>query len=368
MDKTPIYQQIAEAVRQDIFYGRLTPGDRLEPVREMAASWGCTPGTVQQAYKELAREGLVVSRPGQGTHVAPGRLSVRAGESRPLRHANLVHEAEGFLLARLAAGYEAAEVEQAVHAALDRWRSTMKAAAYKPGKTLRFSGSHDPAISLVAGRFAEIAPGCDLRVMFSGSLGGLMALASGEAELAGCHLWDEESESYNLAFVRRLLPGRRVALITLAHRRLGLIVPSGNPRQIRSLRDLADDGVRLINRQHGAGTRVWLDSQLRRLDMDPKHLYGYTEEVQTHSEVAGAVAEGRADAGVGVEAAALAYGLHFVSLTEERYELVMPPDVWKSEPIQQLAQWLESEKGRRALEALGGYETSESGQVRFAEA
>lgn len=362
-DRTPLYQQIAESVRKEILYGNLAPGDRLPSVREMAGRWRCTPGTVQQAYRELAGTGLVVSRAGQGTHVA-SQLPVEAGDAEPLRRAALIHRAEAFLLQVLAAGYNASEVELAVRTALDRWRGLAEEPSGRlPVRNLRFVGSHDPALSLIAARFDEIARGASLQVSYAGSLGGLIAIARGEADLAGCHLWDEETDCYNAPFVQRLLPGRRVALLTLAHRRLGLIVASGNPEGLRDLTDLPS--LRFINRQQGAGTRVWLDAQLRRLGIDHALIVGYGGEVATHGEVASAVAEGRADAGLGVETAALSYGLDFVPLTTERYDLVVPDEIWPSEPVQALVAWLASTAAREAIGGLGGYETGQTGAVSW---
>jgi len=362
MDGTPLYQQIAESVRQEILRGTLTPGDQLATVRETAARWDCTPGTVQRAYKELARQGLVESRPGQGTRVVG---TIPAAEGVPLRRANLFHQAEGFLLNILAAGYTPTEVEQALHLALDHYRGLAQASDAPPSRVLRFIGSHDLAVSLIAARFADVAPGHDLEVAYAGSLGGLMALARGEADVAGCHLWDEEGDTYNVPFVRRLLPGRRVALLTLAHRRLGLIVPPGNPADLATLADLARPGLRFVNRQRGAGTRVWLDAQLRRRGIAPEHIAGYPNEERTHSAVALAVAEGRADVGLGVEAAALAYGLGFALLTMERYDLVVLADVWPRPPVQALVRWFSTREARSAILSLGGYDTAETGTVEW---
>jgi molybdate-binding protein/DNA-binding transcriptional regulator YhcF (GntR family) len=362
IDKTPLYIQIADTIRQQVLEGKLRPGDALPPVREMAERWGCTPGTVQQAYKELARQGLAVSRSGQGTRVGT-TLPAAQPDKTPLRRAALVHQAEAFLLEAFGAGYTPAETEDAFRAALDRWRTlAAQAPVATPGR-LRFAGSHDPALSLVAGRFAEICPGCALDVTFTGSLGGLIALAEGKADLAGSHLWDAESDTYNAPFVRRLLPGRRIALLTLAHRRLGLMVPPGNPAGLTGLADLAQPGLRFINRQRGAGTRVWLDAQLRRLGIATDAIAGYDREAATHAEIARAVAEGNADAGLGIEAAALEYGLGFVLLTTEPYDLVIPVEAWESAPVQALAVWLVTEDAREAIAGLGGYEIADTGQM-----
>ena len=160
---------------------------------------------------------------------------------------------------------------------------------------------------------------------------------------------------------RRLLPGRRIAPLTLAHRRLGLIVPPGNPAGLTGLADLTQPGLRFINRQRGAGTRVWLDAQLRRLGIPAASIAGYEREAATHEDVARAVAEGRADAGLGIEAAALSYGLGFVFLATEPYDLVIPAEMWDTAPVQALAAWLNTEDARAVIAGLGGYEIARQG-------
>ncbi len=360
MEEAPLYQQVAESLRREILSGGLRPGDRLPPVREMARRWRCTVGTVQRAYRELARQGLVVARRGQGTRVV-GEVPTPG----PLRRAVLVHQAESFLLQAVSAGYELAEVEQAVQIALDRWRAIAREPIAPEAGILRFSGSHDLSLARVAARFSSIAPGYALRLTFTGSLGGLMALAQGTADLAGCHLWDAETDTYNVPFVRRLLPGRRVALVTLAHRRVGLIVAPGNPLSLRGLADLAHPGLRFVGRPRGTGTRVWLDAQTRRLGLTGPQETAL--EVATHSELAQAIAEGRADAGLGIEAAACAWGLGFIPLTRERYDLVIPAEIWETPAIAALVGWLASEEARALLADLGGYETEATGRVEWVE-
>lgn len=365
LDRTPLYLQIAESIRQEVIYGSFGAGDSLPPVRAMAARWQCTMGTVQRAYAELAREGLVISRPGQGTRISSAAMM--QPDRTPLRRATLTNQVERFLLDTMAAGYQADEVEQALRMALDRWHALPQKTSVAPDRVLRFAGSDDPAVSLVAARFGEITGGAELRLSFNGSLGGLIALAQGEADLAGCHLWDAVTDTYNTPFVQRLLPGRRVLLLTLANRRLGLLLAPGNPAGIAGLPDLARDGVRFVNRQPGAGTRVWLDAQLNRLGIDTGRVSGYGDEALTHSEVARAVSGGRVDAGLGVEAAALAYGLAFLPLATECYDLAMLPGVWQSEPCQALVRWLSADAARGAIASLGGYETGETGKTRWVE-
>jgi putative molybdopterin biosynthesis protein len=249
---------------------------------------------------------------------------------------------------------------------MDRWRTVERQEEPRDEKILRFSGSHDLALTWLASHFPEIAPDYTLQLNFSGSLGGLIALAEGKADLAGSHLWDEENDCYNTPFVRRLLPGKRVAVITLARRRLGLILAPGNPLGIESVPDLAKPGLRFVNRQPGSGTRVWMDMALRRHDLEPSQIAGYETEKMTHSAVAQAVAENTADAGLGLEGAALSYGLDFLFLTHEQYDLIALEAVLETPALAALVSWLKTPSTRQAIEKLGGYETSETGQVNWA--
>ncbi len=364
MDETHLYQQIAEHIRGEILSGKLKPGDRLPSVRQLCAQWRCTPGTVQRAYNELGRRGLLVSQAGKGTRVA-GALPTTDAQAEPaLRRASLVHRCEGFLLEALTAGFGLPEIQQAFELALDRWRVQEVKRVVPSTTMLRFAGSHDMAVNALVARLGEIAPGAALQVNISGSLGGLEALAEGRADLAGCHLWDAESDSYNLPFVRRLLPGKEALVVTLAYRRLGLIVPPGNPRRLYQLQDLVFPGVRFVNRQPGSGTRVWLDAMLERLGIAPSQVEGYRDERKTHSEVARAVAEGSANVGLGLETAAVAYGLDFVFLNRERYDLVLLAETAGREPVRRLLAWLASPEARDFINQFKGYEGSETGVRR----
>ena len=364
MTKSFLYRQIAEDIRRDILDETLHPGDRLPSVREMAERWHCTIGTVQRAYDVLAEQSLVVVRPGQGSHVAESPPLV---QTESLRRANLVHRAESFLLEVLTAGYTQAEVEQAVQVALERWRTLNQNTPPWSQQTLRFVGSHDPAVALITTHFAQVAPNFVLQLQFAGSLGGLIALVEGQADLAGVHLWDKETDTYNAPFVRRLLPGRRMALLTLAHRRLGLITASHNPAHIDGLADLTQAGVRFINRQRGSGTRVWLDAQLHRHSLLAEDISGYVDEAKTHSQVAQAIIEEQADVGLAVESVAKSYGLHFIPLTTERYDLVIPAEIFQREPVQALADWLTTVAAAQMIAALGGYGVDATGRVQWIE-
>jgi putative molybdopterin biosynthesis protein len=361
MERRSLHKEIVESVRRQLLSGLLMPGDALPTVREMAENWGCAPGTVQTAYRELAEQGLIEGRPGRGTHVRMSLAEAAGGSDTPMRRAMLVHDTETFLLDALTAGYTPDEVAFALHAALDRWRAILGAPNLAPERVWRFVGSHDPAVSYIASRYAEIELRTAMTVKFVGSLGGLEALAKGEADIAGCHLWDPETEQYNVPYVQRLLPGRKIALIRVADRHLGLVTAAGNPKRIQTLADLTRSDVRFVNRQPGSGTRVWLDARLDALGISGGDIRSYDVEVTTHGEVAQKIAEGRADAGLAIATVAHNYELGFVSLTWEPYDLVVTADKWDSTDVRGLLTWLRLPGTKNAIHRLGGYRTTQTG-------
>jgi len=365
---TFLYSQIAESIRRLIASGQLKPGDKLSPVRAMATRWHCTLGTVSRAYGQLAREGLLVGSRGGGTKVAQSILPPEPVSS--LNWASLVNRAERFLLEALSSGHSPAQTELALSLAVSRWQEiqktiphTTKRAKNRPRETeLRFIGSHDLLVEVLARMLSPRLEPLRLSVEFSGSLGGLIALARGEADLAGIHLWDQDTDSYNLPFVQRVLAGRKTLLLHLADRSLGLILARGNPLGIHVLNDLARRDVRFINRQAGSGTRVWLETQLQVKGIEPNQIPGYELEEFTHVATARAVAENRADAGLGIYAAASAQGLDFLPLTRERYDLAIPDTAWRPPLAEALREVIGSKPFQQAAQDLGGYDMSLSGQ------
>lgn len=362
---THLYEEIAESLRRQIARGELQPGDRLPSMRALAAQWDCTTGTVSRAYALLADEGLISSHRGSGTRVTASPLPP---EQDALAWGTLVNQAERFLLEVLGQGYTPPQVQTAVSVALARWQTlqdNLPAAEPEsiPENQLQFIGSHDLTTDLLAQRLAVTYPPHRLLLSYRGSLGGLMALARHEADIAGIHLWDERSDSYNEPFVRRVLPGQRVALVTLATRSIGLLLPPGNPQGVQTLHDLATGGVRWVNRQEGSGTRVWLDAQLHRQGIDVGGISGFDRVRTTHLEVAQTIQSQQATAGLGLFAAAAAYGLDFVPLAQELYQLVIPARVWETAVCQHLVAIIQSPAFKESVNTLGGYDTGLTGDV-----
>ena len=228
-------------------------------------------------------------------------------------------------------------------------------------KTIFAIGSHDITLDILSQFLASY----DRRLSSAnvGSLGGLVALRRQEAHLAGSHLLDPHSGEYNLSYIEQYLPGVPVTVIALVGRQQGLLVPKGNPKNVRSLSDLTRQDISFVNRQRGAGTRVLLDYHLVILDISSDSIRGYQEAEYTHLAVAAAVASGKADCGLGIAAAAQALDLEFVPLFEERYDLVVPQEYFQSPLLRPVFEVLQSPAFRQAVQALPGYDISPMGKI-----
>ncbi|HEX7054863.1 MAG TPA: substrate-binding domain-containing protein [Burkholderiales bacterium] len=218
---------------------------------------------------------------------------------------------------------------------------------------LLLAASHD---LLLAEFIAHAQLGVELA--FRGSLESVSAFARGDADLAGFHAPAGQAAAY-----RRLLAPRRDRVILFARREQGLIVPKGNPRGVRSLSDVARRGLRFVNRQRGSGTRQLVDELLREAGVAAGALKGYADEEFTHAAVAATVASGRADAGIGVRAAAARFGLGFVALRRETYWLAARQRLLAERPVERLIAALQGRSLRAIAARLTGYDTAGAGTV-----
>jgi putative molybdopterin biosynthesis protein len=228
----------------------------------------------------------------------------------------------------------------------------------KPGKKLVVvSGSHDLALEILAhSSCGEL----DVYTLPIGSLDGLVALRQGMCSAAGCHLYDTGTGDFNSPFVRHFFPDKKMVLLTLAYREQGLMVPPANPEHVHGLEDLARN-LRFFNRNRGSGTRLWLDGQLDRLGILPEQVLGYADEAHTHTEVALAIQQGRAQVGLGIQAAAASLHLDFIPLFQERYDLVMEKEQISDRQLSPLFDTFLSGEFRHQVESLGGYDVTHLG-------
>jgi putative molybdopterin biosynthesis protein len=243
--------------------------------------------------------------------------------------------------------------------------SEVRIRLYKPAKDLERTifaiGSHDMTLDLLA----QFLSGRGRRLVSAnvGSQGGLVALRRGEAHLAGTHLLDTQTGEYNVSYLPQYLPDTPVLLVTWVGREQGLLIQKGNPRQIKSLLDLARPDVRFVNRQRGAGTRVLLDFHLQKLGIVSQSVKGYDQEEYTHLAVAAAVVSNRADCGLGITAAARALDLDFIPLFNERYDLVIPCEYASSDLLRPIFDLMGDKEFRLAVASLPGYDVSVMGNI-----
>lgn len=232
--------------------------------------------------------------------------------------------------------------------------------------TLVFIGSHDNILDLLANQLHRQRPLIRISSAHVGSMGGIMAIRRGEAHLAGCHLLDMASGEYNVSYIKRFLATTPLQLINLCYREQGLIVAKGNPKQISNFSDMVKNGLLFINRQSGAGTRLLTDKVLADAGISADRLVGYSHEEYTHMGVAAAVACGRVDAGMGIRAAALALGLDFVPITEERYDLIIPSRFATDPKVNKVLEIIRTDRDfHRRIIALGGYDLRDAGAVMY---
>ena len=228
-------------------------------------------------------------------------------------------------------------------------------------RTIVCTGSHDMLLDVISDLMSGEAEGIRLSSTHIGSLGGLMALQRGEAHISPSHLLDEETGIYNESYIRSIFPGEEMVLLKGVRRIQGLMTAKGNPLGIRGIEDLT--GVRFVNRQRGAGTRVLLDYKLKQAGIKPEDVDGYDAEAATHMAVAAQVAGGEADCGMGVYSAAHAMGLDFIPVGEEEYDFVMRPETLDMPEIKSFIRLLGSDEFRAKLDELGGYSLEGSGEI-----
>lgn len=230
--------------------------------------------------------------------------------------------------------------------------------------TLVAIGSHDPLLDELADLLHQADPSAYMSSSHVGSMGGLMAIRRRETHMAGCHLLNEADGSYNTAILEKQFPQGGVYQVECVGRTQGLMVAPGNPLGLTGFGDIARPGVRYVNRQKGSGTRILADYLCRKEGVDPDKVYGYQREEFTHTAVAAQIAGGTADAGMGIYSAARIYGLDFLPVCVEQYDLIIPNYAWDSPMVRRVLEILAGPAFRARLEKLGGYTLDKPGRVR----
>jgi putative molybdopterin biosynthesis protein len=224
------------------------------------------------------------------------------------------------------------------------------------------AGSDDPSLGILHDLYEAQTQPASLFMTTVGSSGGLAAIRSGVADFATAHLLEPARAGSNETSARELLPPGAV-VVELFYREMGLLVPPGNPKGIKSIRDLSRPKLRIINRQPGSGTRIYLDQELSRARLNSKKISGYDTVVSTHLQVGLQVLTGGADVALATRTTAQLLGLDFIPLTRERFDMLVPKDRFFTRGIQVLLGIIGSREFRERVGSLGGYDVTESGRI-----
>lgn len=218
-----------------------------------------------------------------------------------------------------------------------------------------FNGSHDLTIDLLSSRLKEQDFSTKIISSHVGSMAGLMAIKKGEAHIAGTHLLDPETNTYNVPYIKRFLAGQEVVLYPFLKRKQGWLVPKGNPLGIETVKDIAEKEAHFVNRQKGAGTRILFDMLLKEDGLSSENITGYQREMFSHLSVAAEVKVDEKAVGLGIYSAAKTMGLDFVPVSDESYDLLMTKEFFESEQGKKLIEVIQSDQFKQDVLAIGGY-------------
>lgn len=221
--------------------------------------------------------------------------------------------------------------------------------------------SDDPALNFLFSRVNDKMNRNYIYTIPVGSLDALIFLRDKFSDIAGCHLFDPFTKTYNLPYIHHLFSDEEMVLVNFVGREQGLYVEKGNPLNITGLTDLTRGGITFKNRNRGAGTRVWFDQQLKLINMRYDDISFSPGEALTHTEVAKSVAAGLANAGLGIYSVSRAYGLDFIPLFTEQYDLVMRKEMFDSPQFQPVIEMLGSQPIKDFIVRLGGYSVGTMG-------
>lgn len=199
---------------------------------------------------------------------------------------------------------------------------------------------------------------------YVGSFNGLSMLYQGQVSIASAHLWDGESNTYNVSYVKPMLPGVPAVIIHLFNRMQGYYVNNGNPKNIQTWEDLGRKDITMVNREKGSGTRVLLDEKLRIVGVNPSQIAGYKRECFSHLAVAGVVARGGADVGIGTfSSAKIVQGIDFIPLQQESYDLVIKKEDMNDPAFRLVLDIIRSQEYQMELEGMDMYDLSNIGEI-----
>ena len=226
-------------------------------------------------------------------------------------------------------------------------------------KRLMLAGC-DPATGLLS-HMVERISGVEIVSAAASSKLALTWLKEGKVHIAGSHLEDPKTGEFNLPYIRKEFPDEDFAVVTFARWEEGLVIGPGNPKRIHKIDDLGCKNIRFVNREPGSGSRALLDKLLAQTGLEAQKIQGYDRIAYGHLAAAYCVLSREADVCLATRSAAQTFGLDFVPLHSERYDLVMRRRTADLPAVKSFLDVLQRATLRRKLELLAGYDTSETG-------
>ncbi|MDP9112663.1 MAG: helix-turn-helix domain-containing protein [Acidobacteriota bacterium] len=220
----------------------------------------------------------------------------------------------------------------------------------------------DPATGLLA-HMVERISGVEIVSAAASSKLALTWLSEGKVHVAGSHLEDPKTGEFNLPYIRKQFPDEDFVVVTFARWEEGFVVAPGNPKHVRKIEDLARKKVRFVNREIGSGSRGLFDQLLNKAGIDSQKVQGYDRIAHGHLAAAYCVVSGETDVCLATRSAAQTFGLDFVPLHSERYDLVMRKLTAELPAVKAFLDVLQRATLRRKLEVLAGYDTSQMGRL-----
>ena len=281
------------------------------------------------------------------------------GAIQPNEFVRLIHSPEGPIALPANSAFSYLPATNGIAGGTAAGRKQIKTFGDDIPSALSLAGC-DPGLSLLEEAAGEA--GVNLCLVPASSEQALKWLHKSQVQIAGSHLLDPNTGQYNLPMVQQSFAAHAVHVITFANWQTGLMMRPGDAERVRSIADLASPAVTIVNREKGSGSRAQFDRALEQAHLPANQVKGYARVVNGHLAGARAVADGWADCCYATESAARCYGLHFVPLQIERFDLVFPEHVLQTREGQILLNLLNSARLRNKLGAIAGYETSESGR------
>ncbi|MGA1839322.1 MAG: substrate-binding domain-containing protein [bacterium] len=231
-------------------------------------------------------------------------------------------------------------------------------------EALIITGSNDILLGNILSFFQK--KNRDILPLYSsiGSMNGINALKKGWCHICAAHILQKEDEEYNISYIKEVFK-EEFTIVNFTYRTQGLIVQVNNPKHIKGIEDLTRPDIRIVNRQSGTGTRLLLEYELEKYRINAQDIQGYDNVCLSHLDVGIEILSGRADIGLGIQAVAQMFGLDFIPLRKERFDLIIRKEIFSDIKIQAFISFLRSkdtiEYGKRFI----GYDLTDMGRIVY---